>query len=340
MSNPLDVYRDWLGIAETARPLNYYQLLRLKMFEDDPAKVRAHYRKMNAHVRKFAAGDYARQSQELLNELAKAMLCLTDANRKGEYDATLGRTQPRAGRRQTLEEILLGRKAVDPSQLEKARNFAQATGWDMRDAILQQKLAAPDVVMQAYAESLGLPYVDLEEVGVGEDLVARVPALLARQHSSVPVMVDDGQLLMASPNPLAPEVEDNLRLRFGMPVRTVLCTPVGINAAIAKYYPKEAAQAEMSNPAPARQATAAAPQEAAAKPAAPEPAAAAPTGEPGANRPLIAFIAFNVAVMVVMLSYQLGFLLPKWSFFVPLVIAMILGSIAAGVAFVVAGKRT
>ena len=46
---------------------------------------------------------------------------------------------------------------------------------------------------------------------------------------------------MASPNPIDPEVEEELRLRLGMPVRTVLCTVGQINEAIAKHYPREAA---------------------------------------------------------------------------------------------------
>ena len=99
MAKELDVYRDWLGITETARPLSHYQLLRLDLFEDDPAKIRGNYRKMNAHVRKYAAGEYGAQSQELLNELAKAMLCLTDNLRKAEYDASLGRQTAAGGQK-------------------------------------------------------------------------------------------------------------------------------------------------------------------------------------------------------------------------------------------------
>ena len=90
MEKQLDVYRDWLGITETVRPLNHYQLLRLEMFEDTADKIRAHYRKMNEHVRKYATGEFSEQSQSLLNQLAKAMLCLTDTQRKREYDASLG----------------------------------------------------------------------------------------------------------------------------------------------------------------------------------------------------------------------------------------------------------
>ena len=78
-STQLDVYRDWLGITETTRPLTHYQLLGLKLFEDDANVVRASYRKLNAHVRKYASGEFGPQSQDLLNELCQAMLCLTDS---------------------------------------------------------------------------------------------------------------------------------------------------------------------------------------------------------------------------------------------------------------------
>lgn len=241
MPAQLDVYRDWLGITETARPLNYYQLLRLGAFEDDAAKIRERYRKLNAHVRKYAAGDFAVQSQGLLNELSKAMLCLTDARRKSEYDASLGRKDDGSGRRRTFEEILLLRKVLDEAQLSKARNYAAAVGVEVRDAIVQQRLAKSEQVMPAYAEAIGLAYVELSEMPIDAALVARAPALLARQHSLLPVMIDDGQLLVASPNQLDPNAEEELRLRFDMPVRTVLCTPAGINPLIEQYYSREAA---------------------------------------------------------------------------------------------------
>ena len=141
MAKEIDVYREWLGVSETARPLNYYQLLRLKAFEDDQGKIREHYRKMNAHVRKFADGEYAQQAHDLLGELAKAMLCLTDVVRKEEYDASLGRQTTGGGRRRSFEEILLANKSVDQAQLAKARSYAQAVGLEVREALVQQKAA-------------------------------------------------------------------------------------------------------------------------------------------------------------------------------------------------------
>ena len=64
MSNKIDVYKEWLKIDAPNRPLNYYQLLKFKDFEDDPAVIRKRYRELNAYVRKFATGDYIDQKGE------------------------------------------------------------------------------------------------------------------------------------------------------------------------------------------------------------------------------------------------------------------------------------
>jgi hypothetical protein len=251
MAKTLDVYREWLQIKETARPLDHYQILKLKQFEDDTAKIREHYRKLNAHVRKFAAGEYAKESQELLNELAKAMLCLTDASRKRDYDASLGRKISGDDRRPSMEELLLASKAVDADQMAKARSFSKAVGVEIRDALMQQKLVKPDLVMPAYAESIGLPFLDLNDFAIDESLVRRVPATIARNHSCVPVLIDANQLLMASPNPIDPHVEEELRLRFSMPVRSVLCLPASVNELINKHYSRETIEAEKAAGGPA-----------------------------------------------------------------------------------------
>jgi hypothetical protein len=330
MEKELDVYRDWLGIAEKARPLNCYQLLRLKDFEDNAGLIRNHYRKMNAHVRKYATGDFSAQSQQLLNELAKAMLCLTDAQRKREYDASLGRKDVAEGRRRSFEEVLLANKVLDREKLDKARSFAQAVGLEMRDAILQQKLAEPEGVMLAFAESMGLSYLDLEDVGVDPELAAKIPATLARQRFCVPVMSDGSQVLMATPNPLIPDVEEELRLRFGVPVRTVLCTPVGINQALAKYYPKEGPQIV---PAPV------------AKKLAAMTAEAAPASEPQVltqddqvrRRFMIAVMAACMSVTLAMVV-QIFLAGRYFSYMRAAFFAVLFGMIVGGISFVVVTK--
>jgi hypothetical protein len=332
MAEQLDVYRDWLKVSDADRPLNYYQLLRVPKFEDSAEKVREHYRKLNVHVRKYASGQYAAQSQQLLNELAKAMLCLTDARRKREYDASLGRETTGEGKRRTFEEVLLANKLIDQDQLAKARNYAKAVNMDIRDAVLQQKLAPPEAVMLAFAESEGLPYVELEDVGVDEQLVPHIPPSTARQHSCVPVMADDGQLLMASPNPLIPDVEEDLRLRLNMPVRTVLCTPASVNVAIAKHYPRDMPEpvpvAANSTPKKGKEKKKAAPKEEFLTPQ-----------ERNKRSGMFALIAFNIAVVLtILVRWLLAYPIPlsTGQMFVAALIAVVLGGVIGGATFVLA----
>jgi hypothetical protein len=333
MPAQLDVYRDWLKIEATDRPLNHYQLLRLKKFEDDPVRIRSNYRQLNAHVRKFSSGDFADQSQELLNELARAMLVLTDARRKGEYDASLGRIESQNRQIRTIEELLLARKVLDTEKLEKARSFAQAVGLDMHDAVVQQKLAATEVVMQVYAESLGLPYIDLSETGISVDLVTKVPATLARQHACVPVMVEDGTLVMASPHPLRPEVEDDLRLRVGMPVRAAICTPQGANTALDRFFTKEAAAAEKAaNPGSAAQASTTPAVTKGGASAAAKPGSKLSAAEAKKQRMMVSLMAFNFTFIATMLYKQVLARGPS-NFFSSLGIAGLAGAVVLGVVF-------
>jgi len=308
MAKQLDVYRDWLGISAAARPLNYYQLLKLKLFEEDVEAIRANYRKLNAHVRKYQTGSYGPQSQQLLNELAKAMLCLTDARRKGDYDASMGRVRREVGKRLAFEQILLSRHLLKPEQLNRVRDFAAAVGLSARDALLQQKMITPEAVMQAYAESVGLPYVDLGETGIDESLVLQIPAAVARNYSCVPVMVDEGQMLIASPNPLNPDMEEHLRHRTGIPVRSVFCTPSDVNAAIAKYYSREALQAAAAagkQAAAAGSKPGAAPAKARAAAEEEGDEAEAKAGPAGTKRKLMIAWAVFMAVVIAYAAYRM-----------------------------------
>jgi hypothetical protein len=239
-----DIYSRWLGITEKNRPLSHYQLMRLKNFEDDPSQIRAHYNKMSAHVRKYLATEYADKAHGLLNELTKAMLCLTDSRRKSDYDATLGRSAKGETRKRSLEEILIKRKVVDAEQMAKAKKLAAAIGVELHEALVQQKIPA-NVVSQALAESQGLSYVDLQEIEFDLDLIGKMPAMMARQYSAVPLMIDNDRILVASPNPLPANLEDELRLRMGMTIRSVICTPAAVHEIVNKFYPREAAAREM-----------------------------------------------------------------------------------------------
>ena len=235
----MDVYKEWLGIPEGDRPPDHYTLLRLVQFDDNEEKIRKNYTKLNVHVRKYASGQYSTQSQDLLNELAKAMLCLTDEKRKREYDESQGREfddENRLPGRKPLGKFLVDEGHLSAAQITEAESFADARGLDLRDALVQMKLVDAELATRGLASELGYSFVDLATTFPDDTVLDKVPRLLVKRNSILPLFVDDDVLLVASIHEPSPDLEEEMRLRYGVPMRTVLATPLSINQGIAKFY--------------------------------------------------------------------------------------------------------
>ena len=234
----IDVYKEWLGIPEGDRPPDHYTLLRCVMFEDDIDKVRGNYRRLNNHVRVFTTGKYLKQSQNLLNELARAMLCLTDPDAKRDYDEANGRDPEDVTESevQTTLQYLVAKGIIKRSQVTEIEHFADARGLTHRDAVVQMKLAESADATQAMAVELRMPSVDLEDMLPEDDVLDRLPKEIVKRHSCMPLFENGGRLLVACADEPTPDLEDEVRIRFGVPMRGVLAVPRSINQAIARYY--------------------------------------------------------------------------------------------------------
>lgn len=233
--------------TETNKPAGHYDLLKLKAFESDQAVIRKHYHKLMEQVRAALAKDpNSAKWQKTADDLTKAMLVLSDARRKSDYDISLGGAGKSDHKLHDLDKIVRARKVLDDTALDKAKKFADTVNLDLHEAIINQKLAPPETIMPLYADSIGIPYVDLADLRIDEALIQTVPAVMARQHSLTPVLRDEKSIVIASPRPLKPEIEEQLRLRFDAQIRQVICTKAAIDEAIAKYYPREAAVAQMN----------------------------------------------------------------------------------------------
>ncbi|MBR0238398.1 MAG: SUMF1/EgtB/PvdO family nonheme iron enzyme [Thermoguttaceae bacterium] len=82
-------YRVWLGIPANKLPADHYSLLGLETYESDPDVIESAADKVMAFVKTFQNGKYSKQSQQLLNEIAAARVCLLNEKAKAEYDAKL-----------------------------------------------------------------------------------------------------------------------------------------------------------------------------------------------------------------------------------------------------------
>lgn len=232
----IDVYKDWLGIKEPG-PFDHYTLLRLQKFEDDTEKICNNYKKLNSHVRKYSTGQYSVLSQELLNELAKCMLCLTDPERKRDYDEGQGRVFEEDERsRPSMDRVLIKQGHIDRGQAKEAQEFAEQRGLTLCDAVVQMKLVDRETATKALAEDRGLSYIDLDETPPQFTVLDKLPKQVCRRNTILPLFIDEDVLLVACADELSHELEEELRLRYGLPIKTVLATPQSINAGVEQYY--------------------------------------------------------------------------------------------------------
>ena len=86
MPDTFNGYHVWLGIPPTELPTNHYRLLGIALFESDPDVIDHAADRQMAHVRTFQSGRHAALSQQILNELATARVCLLNTAKKAAYD--------------------------------------------------------------------------------------------------------------------------------------------------------------------------------------------------------------------------------------------------------------
>jgi len=91
-----DPYYVWLGIPPSDRPLSHYRLLGIADFEDNAEVISNAADRQMAHVRAFQSGEHAEVCQKILNELARARVCLLDPAKKAAYDRALQQRQAAA----------------------------------------------------------------------------------------------------------------------------------------------------------------------------------------------------------------------------------------------------
>lgn len=84
-----DPYYKWLAIPPDEQPPNYYRLLGIRDFEDDPDVVEAAADQRIEFVQRMAKDDQGAAARKILHELSTARVCLLSENKKSVYDETL-----------------------------------------------------------------------------------------------------------------------------------------------------------------------------------------------------------------------------------------------------------
>lgn len=84
-----NAYHKWLGIPLAEQPPSYYRLLGIVPTEQNADVISASADQRMNYLNQFTRGEHAAEAQKLMDEIARASMCLLDPRQRKAYDATL-----------------------------------------------------------------------------------------------------------------------------------------------------------------------------------------------------------------------------------------------------------
>jgi hypothetical protein len=94
-----DPYHQWLGIPPHEQPPDHYQLLGIPLFESSASVIANAADQRMSFLKSVQIGEHIQFSQDLLNRVAQAKLCLLNADKKSAYDQALRKQRAEAAKK-------------------------------------------------------------------------------------------------------------------------------------------------------------------------------------------------------------------------------------------------
>jgi len=136
-----------------------------------------------------------------------------------------------------IGEILIQKKLIDWKQLETALNEQKRTKEFVGEVLVRKQYVPRFLLFKALAERHAIPFVDLTHIFIDARAVQRIPKSIALKYKLIPIEIQEKTLIVGISNPLQvlPEKEIAELAQVAV-IKTVLCTPDAVTAAIETNY--------------------------------------------------------------------------------------------------------
>jgi type IV pilus assembly protein PilB len=135
-----------------------------------------------------------------------------------------------------LGEMLLRENAIDPDQLEQARDFQKNNGGTVYGALVKLDYMSEDDVVEFLVKKLGLPNIYLEQIDVDLDALKLIPAGIAQKYLAIPYGRLNSTLQVAMADPTDLNAVDDIHFMTGLAVEISIATESEIRKALDTYY--------------------------------------------------------------------------------------------------------
>jgi type IV pilus assembly protein PilB len=126
--------------------------------------------------------------------------------------------------------VLLEKGLVSQEQLDEALNVQKNTTEQIGRILTDLGHVTERDVMRAHAEQLGIPFLELEEASVDEDVAKAIPQSVVQRYNAVPIRRNGNRLTVAMADPNNVFALDDIRLITGYEIDPMLATAEDISS--------------------------------------------------------------------------------------------------------------
>lgn len=131
--------------------------------------------------------------------------------------------------------LLVNDGLVDAAEVQRVQAEVEQTKRPLIETLLAQGLATDEMIAHATALVMGVPYVDLKNVEMDQNVLTLLPLEVAERSMVVPLGEVNGQLVVAMLDVGNIQAVDYLATLTGKPVRAVMTSNDGIQSVLSQY---------------------------------------------------------------------------------------------------------
>lgn len=152
-----------------------------------------------------------------------------------------------AGRRPKLRlgEALIAAGLINQEQLREAIARQKSSGKRLGQVLVEMRVVTERDITEVLAKQLNVPFIDLSNYLVDQQIAKLVPDHIAERHQMVPINKVGNKLTVAMVDPLNILAIDDIALMTGLQVKTVVATPTDIQKALQDAYGQQSKMNEL-----------------------------------------------------------------------------------------------
>jgi type II secretory ATPase GspE/PulE/Tfp pilus assembly ATPase PilB-like protein len=135
-----------------------------------------------------------------------------------------------------LAEILVEKKLITRDEVAGFLQEAENTSHDFKQVLIKHSLFPENELLKLLAEKLKISCVNLKELVIDKEVIAKVPLKIASYYKFIPVGLKGRTLTVAVSYPLDIITLDEIRTQLGLDLEMALACASDVSEELKKYY--------------------------------------------------------------------------------------------------------